>query len=378
VNVVIGILFAANGTRALRELVSECTLTLFCVGVAASAGVGGKAVCAAGRSGNYALVIVTGSLDYVCLVGITASAGVGGVSVLGTGRSGNGGDVVVDVVLAGSNALCIEGDEILIGVACGVGAPVVLGSIPLKIGGTAGVKYEERAVVLGLKSPALVLAVLVQRGIGVGKSEYVAGEGSEGVASVVVNGNYEYLGIGYVIKVICGIINALVVVRAGADLVGRKKLVVSRCGNKNAIAVLELGNESPIAGGSGGNVGLSASALAVDEGVTESLYLVSLVGVTASAGVGGEALLGAGGSGNNALVGVTESLYLVSLVGVSASAGVGGEALLGAGGSGNNALVGVTESFALGRSAFAGSGGGACCIAKYVFVYVISLAGSKA
>jgi hypothetical protein len=38
----------------------------------------------------------------------------------------------------------------------------------------------------------------------------------------------------------------------------------------------------------------------------------------------------------------------------------------------------VTESFALGRSAFAGSGGGACCIAKYVFVYVISLAGSKA
>jgi hypothetical protein len=186
-----------------------------------------------------------------------------------------------------------------------------------------------------------VLAVLVQRGIRVGKSEYVAGEGSEGVASVVVNGNDEYLGIGYVIKVICGIINALVVVRAGADLVGRKKLVVSGCGNKNAIAVLELGNESPIAGGSGGNVGLSASALAVDEGVTESLYLVSLVGVTASAGVGGEALLGAGGSGNDA-------------------------------------LVGVTESFALGRSAFAGSGGGACCIAKYVFVYVISLAGSKA
>ena len=61
-------------------------------------------------------------------------------------------------------------------------------------------------------------------------------------------------------------------------------------------------------------------------------------------------------------------LYLVALVGVATGTGVGGIAVLGAGGSGNCALILMSERISLCFSALTGSGGGACRFAEHVLV----------
>jgi hypothetical protein len=395
---------------------SQSYLALYDIIITARAGVRGIAVFSAGGSGNDALILVTGGLDLVGCVGITASAGIGGITVLGTSRRDHVCDMVMNVILAGNCALRVEGDMILIGITRRIGTPIVFGGIPFKIGGTARIKQKENTIFLCNKSPALVLAVLIQRGIGVSKSKYVTDQRSEGIATIIIHGNDKYLRIGYILKIICGIVNALVIVRAGIHLMSGKKLTVSRRADKNAIAILQLCNKRPSTGRRrSSNVFFAASTLTVNESVAGFGKLVGRVGITASAGISGIAVCGAGGSGHYTLVvmagglnlvcrvGITASagissiavcgasgsghhalvlvaggLDLVCLVSITASAGISSIAVCGAGGSGNDTLVVMAERFSLCLSALTSSGGGACCFAEYVFVVIFSFASSKA
>ena len=313
--------------------------------------------------------------------------------------------MVVNVSFIRNYGLCVEGEVVHIAVTCSVGAPVVLVVVPLKIGLSSGVIYKEGIIALCGESPALVCALNVKRGVGVCKSDNVAGKRGKGIAVVSVNRNNEDLSVGYVAEIICGVVNAYVV---ESGLYGRKKLAVSSRTDKNAIAVLKLGNESPSQSGSALAVISAASALAVDERMSVCLDLICLVGISASAGVGGITVFGAGGSGNYALVcmavclnlvclvGVAASagvggitvfsaggsgnyalvcmavcLDLICLVGISASAGVGGVAIFSTGGSGNCALVLVSKSLSLCFAALTGCGLRACCFAEYVIVNAV-------
>ena len=173
--------------------------------------------------------------------------------------------------ITGRGGLYVEGEVVLSGVTCGVGAPVALGSIPFKVGLTTGVVNEEGAVVFGLQSPALVSTGFVKRRIGICKSDNNASERGESVAAVSINGNNKDFCIGYVCKVIYGVVNALVVVGSCAYLERGKELTVSGSADQNVVAVLELGGENPLScGGIGSVVGVSFaaySALAFNEGV---------------------------------------------------------------------------------------------------------------
>ena len=91
-----------------------------------------------------------------------------------------------------------------------------------------------------------MLTVLVERGVGGCKSDNVTGERGEGVGTVLVYGNEEDLSVGYVCKVVLGVVNALVVVGGCIHLLSRKELAVCGSAYKNEITVLKLGNESPL------------------------------------------------------------------------------------------------------------------------------------
>ena len=213
-----------------------------------------------------------------------------GVGVLARGLGG----------FAGSCLLCVEGNVVFGGVTCGVGAPVALGSVPLKVVPTAGVLYEEGAVAVCFQSPALVFAIYVKRRIGTCESDNIACERGEGVATVSINGNNKDFCIGYVCKVVCRVINALVVV--GSNLNSGKELAVSGSTDQNEVAVLQLGGKSPLSCGNVGSVvGVSCAtygALAVSKGVLAGcgdLFAVSDNFLTICANsVAGEACLVAG------------------------------------------------------------------------------------
>ena len=270
----IGVFCAAYGALAFLEGVTESCNLVFGVAVTASAGVGGVACLGAG-GGYYGLNVgVTESYNLVFSVGVTAGAGEGGVACLGAGRSYGFADVVMYVIFVNNGCFCVEGEVVFSGVTCGVGAPVVLGVVPLEVVASAHVLNKEGTVASVGESPGLVCAVLVERSIGICESENVAGERGEGVGTVCINGNNEDLGIGYVSEVICGVINALVVM--GRNLNGRKKLAVSGCADKNKVTGLKLGYESPVIAGSGSNVLLTAMANAVDEVMAERLTNVGV------------------------------------------------------------------------------------------------------
>ena len=371
VYVIIGVLAATLGAGAFNVVVTGSSLAGLGVAVATGAGEGGVAVLGTGGIGNGGCVGVTGCSLAVYGVGVTARAGIGGVACLGAGRSYSIGDVVVYVlaITAFDLGLNVEGEVVLVGVTCGVGAPVVLGGVPLEVGVTAYVLHKEGAVASVGESPGLIHTGIVEGGIGSCKSDNLAGKRGEGICAVIVYGNYEDLSIGYVRKIICGVVNALVVVRGCVNLFSGKELAVSGSADENEIAVLKLGGKNP-GGNSGGDVFLTAGAFTVDEGVSGSGY----GGLLGGNGVTYRALYTFGKTGLGAGRSYSLKSYVVL---VSAESTLGSITYRAGLGSLAGCLgPGVAESLALSSAALTGLGSGAGCVSKCVFVCRCLLGGS--
>ena len=263
---------------------TECLNLVCSVAVAAyGAGIGCEACLGAGGSG-YALSIGVTERGNVAIysVAIATRTGVGGIATGGTGSSVFFADVVMYVILSGYG-LSIEGELEEVGESTCVGAPVVLGGIPLEVLAGAGVLEVEDAIctVLSLDNPRFLSTRIIKRSISTLLCKKLARKRNEGISTVLVNGNYEDFVVGNVREITCGVINAQIVM--GRNLNGRKKLAVRGCADKHEVTGLKLGYESPVAnGGSGSNVFLAAVANSVDEVMTERLTNVGVAVHTVS------------------------------------------------------------------------------------------------
>ena len=170
-------------------------------------------------------------------------------------------------------ALNVEGHLKEIAVCICVCAPVILRCIPFKVRSTTNILNVENVIPLSFKNPGHISAILIKRREAISKCNYLAGERSEGIRTVIVNSNNEDFSISYVGEIGCAVIYALVIV--GSNLFSGKKLAVFCRADKNEIAVLKLAGNYPgslgrrlIAGLFGSNVvriGLAALALTLNE-----------------------------------------------------------------------------------------------------------------
>jgi hypothetical protein len=237
---------------------------------------------------------VTGSsiaLNGICIATLT---GVGGVTVLGTGGGVNVRNVVVNVLLIAGLYVNVEGNVEEVAAYRTVAAPVVLGSIPLKVEVTAGILKVVYAVALVLENPLIVLTGSVKGGIACCKSELIAIKSSEGVRTVIVYSYYPDLVVGCIRKIVCGVINALVIEGSCGNLKSGEELAVAGVTNKNVVAGLKLGCECPAALCGSYVLSLTSNTLTIDKLVAKSVKFVSLGIITVCTGEDNNALLGAG------------------------------------------------------------------------------------
>ena len=137
---------------------------------------------------------------------------------------------------------------------------------------------------------------------------------------------------------------------AGAGIGGEASVLAGGCGHNSAVAVTDgrddlgiaftavagVGNQAVLGAGGSHDVGLVDMLAGGGDGLG--------VAFAADTGVNGIALLHAGGLHGLSGVAVAQSGDLVSNVSLAADAGVGGVTVLGAGGSGGNSAVAVTQS----------------------------------
>ena len=275
---------------------------------AGGAGVGGAARLSAGGGGHNRLIAVTQRSNLIGNVAVAADrAGIHGITTLGAGGSGH---YSLISMTQGSTLGCAANG--------------------------AGLGYGAARVIPAMTSGLDNLGIAVTAGAGIGSAAHLSAGGSGHNRLIAVAGGGQSLG--HFIAAAADIFLIAVLATGGSHVVSGKagplKAMILKIDLGTAVAHVPMLGLVPVRDLKHMSIGIRV--------------VTNVAAAAGGAGVGGVALLGAGGSGHYGLIAVPQRIDRIGNIAVATGgAGVGGVATLSAGGSSHNGLMVVTQRTSL-------------------------------